>query len=52
MAVEVRQLETWWNQLKKTGDNKARESLVTAYLPLVKYIAGRMAVGLPNTVDY
>ncbi|NLY51588.1 MAG: FliA/WhiG family RNA polymerase sigma factor [Firmicutes bacterium] len=52
MSVEARQLETWWTQLKKTGDAKARESLVTAYLHLVKYIAGRMAVGLPNTVDY
>ncbi|HHV94630.1 MAG TPA: FliA/WhiG family RNA polymerase sigma factor [Firmicutes bacterium] len=52
MSVEERQLQSLWNQFKKTGDPKARESLVTAYLHLVKYIAGRMAVGLPNTVEY
>lgn len=52
MSVEERQLDIWWSQLKKTGDPKVRESLVTAYLHLVKYVAGRMAVGLPNTVEY
>lgn len=42
----------WWNHYKETGDAKIRERLVLAYLHLVKYVAGRMAIGLPSTVDY
>src|SRR4051812_9171921 len=34
-----------------TGSERAREGLVVAYSPLVKYVAGRMASGLPAHVD-
>jgi RNA polymerase sigma factor for flagellar operon FliA len=52
VLAEERQLEIWWSQYKKTQDSDAREQLVLAYLYLVKYVAGRMAVGLASTVDY
>jgi RNA polymerase sigma factor FliA len=47
-AIELRDL---WRRYKATGDDKARERLVVAYSPLVKYVAGRMASGLPAHVE-
>ena len=47
-AVELREL---WRKYKVDGDEKARERLVVAYSPLVKFIAGRMASGLPSHVE-
>jgi RNA polymerase sigma factor for flagellar operon FliA len=47
-AVELREL---WRRCKLDGDERARERLVVAYSPLVKYVAGRMASGLPSHVE-
>ena len=47
-AVELKEL---WRRCKEDGDERARERLVVAYSPLVKYVAGRMAAGLPSHVD-
>ncbi len=47
-AIELREL---WRRYKATADDKARERLVVAYSPLVKYVAGRMASGLPAHVE-
>ena len=47
-AVELREL---WRRYKVDGDDTARERLVVAYSPLVKFIAGRMASGLPSHVE-
>jgi RNA polymerase sigma factor for flagellar operon FliA len=47
-AVELRDL---WRRYKAEGDERARERLVVAYSPLVKFIAGRMASGLPAHVE-
>src|SRR5438445_7376797 len=40
-----------WRRYKDSGDTHARERLVLAYSPLVKYVAGRMASGLPPHVE-
>ena len=40
-----------WRRYKADGDERARERLVVAYSPLVKYVAGRMASGLPPHVE-
>ena len=45
--VELRDL---WRRYK-SGDDRARERLVVAYSPLVKYVAGRLGSGLPAHVD-
>jgi RNA polymerase sigma factor for flagellar operon FliA len=47
-AVELRDL---WRRYKRDDDQRARERLVVAYSPLVKYVAGRMASGLPSHVE-
>ena len=46
--VELREL---WRRYRAKGDQQARERLVLAYSPLVKYVAGRMASGLPAHVE-
>ncbi len=47
-AIELREL---WRRYKSVADDRARERLVVAYSPLVKYVAGRMASGLPAHVE-
>src|SRR5881275_254587 len=47
-AIELRDL---WRRYKASGDIQARERLVVAYSPLVKYVSGRMASGLPAHVE-
>jgi RNA polymerase sigma factor for flagellar operon FliA len=47
-AIELREL---WSRYKKEGDEKARERLVLAYSPLVKFVAGRMSSGLPAHIE-
>ena len=44
-------LERAWERYKASGDQRARERLVVAYSPLVKYVAGRMSSGLPAHVE-
>jgi len=45
------QLKDLWRRYKDDGDQRARECLVLAYAPLVKYVAGRMSSGLPAHVE-
>lgn len=45
-------LERWWTEYKTTSHPQARDALLLAYVPLVKYVAGRVCVGLPPSVDY
>lgn len=40
-----------WARYKDTEDEKARDELILNYSPLVKYVAGRLASSLPQTVD-
>src|SRR4051794_23053145 len=47
-AIELRDL---WRRYKGSGSDRAREQLVVAYSPLVKYVAGRMSSGLPAHVE-
>ena len=47
-AIELKDL---WRRYKSSGDEHARERLVVAYSPLVKYVSGRMASGLPAHVE-
>ena len=52
MRDREEQLSIWWDQYKETGDAGVREQLILSYLHLVKYAAGRVAIGLPATVDH
>lgn len=51
MAKAGDEVARLWLAYKEQGDPKAREQLILRYLPLVKYVAGRVAIGLPPHVD-
>ena len=44
--------EELWKLYKETGDPEIRERLVRQYAPLVKYVAGKVAVGMPHNVEF
>jgi RNA polymerase sigma factor FliA len=41
-----------WERYKSDADERARERLILQYSPLVKYVAGRVSVGLPATIEH
>lgn len=45
------ELEAIWNEYKERATVSAREALIIHYSPLVKYVAGRVASGLPQNVE-
>ncbi len=40
-----------WREYKTTKQEKLRERLILHYSPLVKYVAGRVGVGLPPNIE-
>jgi RNA polymerase sigma factor for flagellar operon FliA len=44
-------LEELWREFKAEGDSEVREKLILHYAPLVKYVAGRVGVGLPPNIE-
>ncbi|HWH30326.1 MAG TPA: RNA polymerase sigma factor WhiG [Mycobacteriales bacterium] len=40
-----------WREYKASGDERLRERLILHYSPLVKYVAGRVGVGLPPNIE-
>jgi RNA polymerase sigma factor for flagellar operon FliA len=40
-----------WREYKATGEERLRERLILHYSPLVKYVAGRVGVGLPPNIE-
>jgi RNA polymerase sigma factor for flagellar operon FliA len=44
--------EELWQQYRKTRDPAIREAFIKQYAPLVKYVAGKVSVGMPNNVEF
>ena len=44
-------IDALWAEYKETGERKLRDQLIVHYAPVVKYVAGRVSVGLPRHVD-
>ncbi len=51
MSDDGARVEALWARYKETDGRDARDQLILHYSPLVKYVAGRVAVGLPQNVD-
>ena len=49
--TEQTEVDALWARFKSSGDRMLRDQLILSYAPLVKYVAGRVAVGLPQSVD-
>lgn len=44
--------EELWRLYKNNKDPKIRDFFVKQYAPLVKYVAGKVAIGMPNNVEF
>jgi RNA polymerase sigma factor FliA len=44
-------IDRLWAAYKEDGRRELRDQLIVHYSPLVKYVAGRVATGLPQNVD-
>jgi RNA polymerase sigma factor FliA len=45
------EIEAMWVEYKSSSSQEARDKLILHYSPLVKYVAGRVSVGLPANVE-
>ncbi len=45
------ELTSLWDEFKRSASADARERLILHYAPLVKYVASRVATGLPASVE-
>ncbi len=55
MSDSLTQIETenkLWQDYKKTRDPSIREWFIKKYSPLIRYVAGKVAMGLPQNVDF
>ena len=48
---EHAEVSALWSAYKKSSTAAERDRLILHYSPLVKYVAGRVAVGLPQNVE-
>jgi len=50
--LEQKTEEELWDQYKRGRDPSIREAFIKQYAPLVKYVAGKVAVGMPHNVEF
>jgi len=43
--------KTLWTRWKDSADSEAREELIVRYMRVVKYVAGRIAIHVPSSVE-
>jgi len=49
---EQRTEEELWVEFQKTRSPQLRDMFIRQYMPLVKYVAGKIAVGMPGSVEF
>lgn len=52
VLLEQKTEEELWSIYRRSRDAKIRESFIKQYAPLVKYVAGKVAVGMPHNVEF
>src|ERR1043165_5483123 len=51
MLDESARIAELWQDYKDLGTEEARERLILHYSPLVRFVAGRVAAGLPQNIE-
>ena len=49
---ELKSEDELWQRYRKTKDPSIRETFIKQYAPLVKYVAGKVAMGMPQNVEF
>lgn len=52
VLLEQKTEDELWEQYKKGRNPHIREAFIRQYAPLVKYVAGKVAVGMPTSVEF
>ena len=50
--VEEKTEEELWHEFKKTKSPAIRDKFIRQYMPLVKYVAGKVSTGMPDSVEF
>jgi RNA polymerase sigma factor for flagellar operon FliA len=50
--LEQKTEEELWREYRRTRDPKIREAFIVQYAPLVKYVAGKVAMGMPANIEF
>lgn len=50
--VEEKTEDELWNEYKETRSPDLRDKIIRQYMPLVKYVAGKVSVGMPSSVEF
>ena len=50
--AESKTEEELWLEYRRTRDPSIREAFIKQYAPLVKYVAGKVAMGMPQNVEF
>jgi RNA polymerase sigma factor FliA len=51
LEEELAEVDGLWSEYKRSGDRRARDQLIVRYSPLVKFVAGRVSAGLPQSIE-
>ncbi|MCL2832226.1 MAG: RNA polymerase sigma factor WhiG [Treponema sp.] len=52
VPLEQKTEDELWLLYRRDKDPKVRDTFIRQYAPLVKYVAGRVAVGMPSNVEF
>ena len=49
---DVKEESDLWKEYRKSKSPEIKEYFIQKYAPLVKYVAGKVAVGMPHNVEF
>jgi RNA polymerase sigma factor for flagellar operon FliA len=52
VPLEQKTEDELWLEYRQNRDSKIRETFIKQYAPLVKYVAGKVAIGMPHNVEF
>ena len=52
LGLDEKEEEKLWNEFKKTKSSAIRDKFIRQYMPLVKYVAGKVSTGMPESVEF
>lgn len=50
--IDEKMEDELWHEFKKTRSTKIRDQFIRQYMPLVKYVAGKVSTGMPESVEF
>jgi RNA polymerase sigma factor for flagellar operon FliA len=51
-ALAAKKEEAQWQEYHRTKNPRLRDAFIRQYAPLVKYVAGKVAIGMPANVEF